>query len=71
MGVFPFGIHPRLIDEELNGLMALTSILRLTLLPNGHFVGITPSTIEYGAVKLTQKAELVCTITQESLLKYF
>jgi hypothetical protein len=45
MGMFPYGIHPRLIDEELNGLMTLTSILRLTILDNGEFVGITKSTI--------------------------
>jgi len=28
IGIFPYGIHPRLIDEELNGLMTLTSFRR-------------------------------------------
>lgn len=69
MGVFPFGIHPRLIDEELNGLMTLTSIFRLEVLENGDFVGITKSTIEYGAIKLSEKADLVCKIAENSLLK--
>lgn len=56
IGIFPYGIHPRLIDEELNGLMALTALLRLKPLESGRFVGITRSTIEYGLVRLDQKA---------------
>jgi hypothetical protein len=70
MGVFPYGIHPRLIDEELNGLMTLTSIFRLQVLENGEFVGITKSTIEYGAIRLSKKAELVCKISEQSQLRY-
>jgi len=45
MGIFPFGIHPRLIEEEFNGIMTLTSILRLKVLENGQFVGITKNTV--------------------------
>lgn len=65
IGVFPYGIHPRLIDEELNGLMALTALLRLKPLESGRFVGITRSTIEYGVVRLDQKAEVVCSLSGE------
>lgn len=45
MGVFPYGVHPRLIEEELNGLMAMTSIFSLEVLEGENFVGITKSTI--------------------------
>lgn len=45
MGIFPFGIHPRLIEEEFNGIMTLTSILKLKVLENGQFVGITKNTV--------------------------
>jgi hypothetical protein len=71
IGAFPYGIHPRLIDEELNGLMALTALLRLEPLDSGRFVGITRSTIEYGVVRLEQKAEVVCSLSGESRLRYF
>lgn len=70
IGIFPYGIHPRLIEEELNGLMALTSLLRLHPLRNGRFVGITRSTIEYGVVRLDHKASLVCSISEEARLRY-
>lgn len=69
MGLFPFGIHPKLIDEELNGLMTLTAIFRLEVLHNGDFVGVTKNTIEYGAIKLAEKADLVCKISEDSQLK--
>lgn len=62
MGIFPYGIHPRLIDEEVNGKMALTSMLKINLLGNGRFVGLTKNSIEYGVIRLEQKAELHCQI---------
>jgi len=52
MGIFPYGIHPRLIDEEFNGQMRMTSMKRMKILPNGRFVGLTKESIEYGVVKL-------------------
>lgn len=56
IGIFPYGIHPILIEEELNGIMTLTSIFKLKVLENGQFVGITKSTIEYGIIKLDERA---------------
>jgi hypothetical protein len=32
MGVFPYGIHPRLIDEEFNGMMTMTSMRTMKIL---------------------------------------
>jgi hypothetical protein len=52
IGLFPFGIHPSLIDEESNGVMALNSIFKLKILPNGRFIGLTKSTVEYGMISL-------------------
>lgn len=52
MGIFPYGIHPRLIDEEFNGVMTMTSMKSMKLLENGRFVGLTKNSIEYGVVKL-------------------
>ena len=62
MGIFPYGIHPRLIDEEFNGEMTMTSMTKLKMLQNGKFVGLTKETIEYGIIKLEEKAELNCKI---------
>lgn len=52
IGLFPLGIHPRLIDEEFNGVMTLTSIFKLKILPNGRFIGLSKSTVEYGVISL-------------------
>lgn len=54
MGVFPYDIHPRLIDEEINGEMTLTSLLRLSILDNGRFVGLTKNSIDYAIVSFEQ-----------------
>jgi hypothetical protein len=62
MGIFPFGIHPRLIEEEVNGEMTLTSMLRLVILDNGRFVGLTRNSIDYAVVNFDQEAELNCKI---------
>lgn len=64
MGIFPFGIHPRLIDEEFNGEMKLTSMLKIKMLGQGKFVGLTKKSLEFGVVKLEQKAELNCKIEE-------
>ena len=32
MGIFPYGIHPRLIDEEFNGMMTMTSMRTMKIL---------------------------------------
>lgn len=45
MGIFPYGINPILIEQELNGIMISTSIFRLKFLEYGKFVGITRSTV--------------------------
>ena len=45
MGIFPYGIHPRLIDEEFNGEMTMTSMLMIKMLSDGKFVGLTKESI--------------------------
>lgn len=62
MGVFPFGIHPRLIDEEMNGVMTLSSVARLEVLSGGLFVGVTRNSVEMGSIGLEARAELSCKI---------
>jgi 6-phosphogluconate dehydrogenase (decarboxylating) len=35
---------------------------RIKILGNGHFVGLTRNTIQYGVIRLEQKAQLNCKI---------
>lgn len=69
MGIFPYGIHPRLIEEEVNGQMTLASMKRIDVLDNGHFVGLSKNSIEYGVIRLEERAELNCKIDEQSKLK--
>ena len=42
--------------------MTLSSVYKFRILGNGRFVGLTKSTVEYGIMRLEQKAELICKI---------
>jgi hypothetical protein len=50
IGMFPYGIHPRLIEEEFNGFMSLSSIYRIKVVNDMEFIGVTRTTLEYGGV---------------------
>ena len=41
IGVFPLGIHPKLIEEEMNGKVSLASVYKMSVLPNGNVISIT------------------------------
>ena len=69
IGVFPLGIHPRLIEEELNGKVSLSSVSRLTVLPNGNVISITGDSIEYAAVHLNEDTKLNCQLKHPSRLR--
>ena len=54
MGMFPYGIDPRLITEEFNGFMALSDIEKIVLTEAPYFVGITKNSIQYGGLLFSQ-----------------
>lgn len=71
LGMFPYGIDPRLIDEEFNGYMALTSVDEIHIVEPPFFVGINKNQIEYGGIFLNQETGIVCHLSQASKLKYY
>lgn len=48
LGMFPYGIDPRLITEEFNGWMTLSQIQKVVITDAPYFIGITKNNIEYG-----------------------
>ncbi len=54
LGMFPYGIDPRLITEEFNGFMALSDIEKIVLTEAPYFVGITKNSIQYGGLLFSQ-----------------
>ena len=70
MGLFPFGIDPRLIDEEFNGFMMLSSLERVKLIHMPFVVGASRNKLQYGELFLSNEAGLNCHIEPNSRLKY-
>ena len=50
--------------------MTMTSMSMISILDNGRFVGLNQNVLEYGVIKVDQKAELNCKIDQNTKLKY-
>ena len=52
IGVFPYGIDPRLIEEEFNGFMMLSSLERVKVTQAPFVVGVNKNSLEYGGLFL-------------------
>lgn len=62
LGMFPYDIDPRLIQEEFNGVMTLSPIQKLVVTEAPFFIGVTKNTIEYGGLFSGKNAGLTCRI---------
>jgi hypothetical protein len=69
LGIFPVGIHPKLIREELNGYVSLSPIKTAKVYEAPFFVGITETSIVLGAIDIGQKETIECTLDENSTLK--
>ena len=52
LGLFPYGVDPRLIDEQFNGFMTLSEVKEIHILEPPLFVGMNKNQIEYGGIYL-------------------
>ena len=69
LGIFPVGIHPKLIQKELNGFVSLSEIKTAVVYSPPYFVGITPSSIVLAEIR-TEKYQLIeCTLNEASKLE--
>lgn len=69
LGMFPYGIDPRLITEEFNGWMTLTNIVKIAITEAPYFVGITKNTIQYGGLLFSRDMGLNCEFNDSTLTK--
>lgn len=60
LGMFPYGIDPRLITEEFNGWMTLSDIVKIAITEAPYFVGITKNSIQYGGLLFSRDVGLNC-----------
>jgi hypothetical protein len=45
LGMFPFGVDPRLIREEFNGWITMSNLQGIQITQQPYFVGITANSI--------------------------
>lgn len=70
VAVFPVNIHPKLIQTEMNGNIALSPIRRVIQLNGPYFVGLTHDNLILGEVQVDNYDEISCALKDNSKLKY-
>ena len=69
VAVFPVNIHPKLIQTEMNGNIALSPIRRVIQLSGPYFVGLTHDSLILGEVQVDNYDEITCALKDNSKLK--
>lgn len=69
LAIMPTGIHPKLIKEELNGLITLSPIKTGVVYQEPFFVGVTEHSIVLGAIHISQYETIECKLDATSKLQ--
>ena len=69
VAVFPVNIHPKLIQNEMNGNIALSPIRKVVRYDGSYFVGLTNENLILSEIKTHNFDELTCALKDNSKLR--